>query len=135
MDCIYDKLGDEYKCSECGHTTPIKGLRRNCNPIPINSGWEMDLPVKKADRLKIRQSNLGDLLKQELSWLGIKDDECGSCGDLASKLNQLGPEWAKANMERLLDFFEKRAEKLKKPYNRFGARAILNLAILRCEWS
>jgi hypothetical protein len=75
----------------------------------------------------------GTILHGMFSSLGIKSDSTCGCMQRALEMNRHGPEWCSENINLILGWLKKEAEKRKLPFIEPVARLIVNKAISKSK--
>jgi len=107
------------------HPSPV--VKPNIPHTPER--WQPELP----DTIHQTQPLPGTELKNLLAKFGIHaTSDCG-CRDMAARMDALGPDWCRQNIEQILDVMHVEAKKRHIPFVRAVAKRIVLIAIAKAE--
>ncbi len=142
-DCV---IGEDLRCVSCGRRAVSALVRRNCavHDRPTASGFPVEVMARGVSPQ--RGDSPGCLPGEELAailrdWLGIEADAGCGCKSMASRMNDLGPDWceSEAGLAEILGVMQ--AEHAKRwsegrtrlPWSDFGATQLVRLACRRAR--
>lgn len=91
--CLFDKIGDVWRCHECGREVRASVCRNE--PEAECKGRPAGLPAKKREPV-------GSELKKIIAKFGFTPSEQCKCEARAKELDRRGADWAERNLDKIV---------------------------------
>jgi hypothetical protein len=96
--------------------------------------WTIDETHESYPRERELQTCLaGTMLKSLLSRIGLEASPDCSCNAKAAHMDMMGCQWARDNLDTVVDWLEEEAKKRGLPFVRMAGRGLVTLAIRLAE--
>ena len=131
------------RCVERGHDLE-KAMA--CVTKKDENTWIVDIqhpayPVEKSGHMKeleerakkAAKGGVGTELKKMLKMIGITASPTCGCNAKSRRMDELGIQWCKDNVETVVLWLKEEANKRKLPFAKFVGRKLVHMAIKRAE--
>jgi hypothetical protein len=121
--CRYDAQG---VCTQCGHTTAIHSLKRECGVVT---------PSSLGGAVAVAGCHAGTALTSMLSRIGITSEPGCACRRHAAEMDARGCDWCEQNIDTVVGWLREEAAKRGLPFLDAAGRMLVRLAVRRARAS